>query len=460
MKKLFPFSVLILMFFLIQCKEEKNDMLQSILKTDSLEVYITDSLFIDSVWAANRVSFDLQTIGNKQYVAYYDKNRMMTVATRELGTRHWEKKTLSSKLVWDSHNYVVLGFDEMGFIHVSGNMHNVPLVYYKSEKPFDIHSLTERNKMTGVNENAVTYPKYFNDKDGHLYYTYRSGESGNGNNWVNKFDTKTQTWNMLLKDGLFKGIFEDSNRSAYSKFITGPQGNFHCVWMWRWTPDVETSHQLCYATSTDFLNWKNIKGEAVELPFTPDNEKVIVDDVPSKGGMHNGKFDIRIIDEVPIIAYLKYDENGLTQLYATTFRNGEWIINKLSDWNFRWKFKGGGDQMSFGARFDLGISKEGILAIDWDNEMGENGRYAINPKNVKLLDTLIQVKAKYPKEIFNRMTNDPALSVVLQNGKNTDQVGNERYVLKWESKVKSHGTHAPEIIPPGPRSALFLVKIE
>ncbi|NND33250.1 MAG: hypothetical protein HKN76_11725, partial [Saprospiraceae bacterium] len=73
--------------------------------------HIVEQLEIDSVWVANKVSFDLHTVGNKQFVAYYDKNRMMTVASRELGSDQWQKKTLPSRLMWDSHNYVALGID-------------------------------------------------------------------------------------------------------------------------------------------------------------------------------------------------------------------------------------------------------------------------------------------------------------------------------------------------------------
>lgn len=49
-------------------------------------------VFIDSVWVANQVSFDLHTIDDKQYVAYYNKDSMMTLASRELGRENWKKK--------------------------------------------------------------------------------------------------------------------------------------------------------------------------------------------------------------------------------------------------------------------------------------------------------------------------------------------------------------------------------
>ena len=134
MRVLKSMDSIILSLIVFQCKEVKISKTKSdYLNTSSPK--IVETIFVDSVWVANKVSFDLHTIGNKQYVAYYDKNRMMTVASRDISSNQWQKMTLSNKLHWDSHNYVVMGFDEEGYIHVSGNMHNNPLVYFKSEKP-------------------------------------------------------------------------------------------------------------------------------------------------------------------------------------------------------------------------------------------------------------------------------------------------------------------------------------
>lgn len=58
------------------------------------KVEIVEQIEVDSVWVANRVWFDLHTIGNRQFVAYYDKDRMMTVASREIGSRKWVRKTI------------------------------------------------------------------------------------------------------------------------------------------------------------------------------------------------------------------------------------------------------------------------------------------------------------------------------------------------------------------------------
>ncbi len=428
------------------------------------EMEIPDIVLVDSVWAANRVWFALQTVGDMQFVAYYDQERMMTVASRNLGSEIWTKQTLPNQLRWDSHNSVAMGIDNQGYIHVSGNMHVDPLAYFRSEKPYDVTSMMELNEMLGLNEDGVTYPRFFYNKDHDLLFSYRSGTCGHGNILVNRFLPEQGKWERYLKDPLFIGLEADDSRAAYHSFVRDSQGNFHFIWMWRWTPHVETSHQICYATTPDLIHWKNAAGEEVTLPFSPDNEKLIVDGTPSKGGMHNSRYKIILTpDDEPVIGYVKYDENALTQFYLAKFVSGEWISKKISNWNFRWEFlhpPAGSDQrMTIGGSFDfVGFSHEGFLAIDWETETGEFGRYIIDIETLDLVDKDVLVRKKYPDHIFEKMSDDPNMSVRLRYDNNIFHIGNDNYVLKWESMPPSHGRFAPEIIPDGPLSPLWVLK--
>nr|WP_319509483.1 BNR repeat-containing protein [uncultured Draconibacterium sp.] len=423
---------------------------------------ITEEILIDLVWVANKVSFALQTVGNKQFVAYYDKNRMMTVASREIGSSDWQKTTLPNKLHWDSHNYVAMGIDKQGYIHVSGNMHVNPLVYFRSEYPYDISSMLELNEMTGMNEQRVTYPKFFYNKEGDLLYSYRSGSCGNGNILVKRFLPEQKEWEVYLKEPLFEGVEANDDRAAYHQFVKDSEGNFHFLWIWRWTPMVETSHQICYATTPDLINWKNAAGEEISLPHRPDDEKLIVDPTPTKGGMSNARYRIILTpDEKPLAGYVKYDEEGLTQFYLAHFKNGKWVSKQISNWDFRWQFVEGGDQMTMGGVFDfIGFSEEGLLGIDWKTETGKSGRYVINPETLELVDEEVHFPPAYPKNINDRITNHPQMSVNIQNGRSTKTDGETKYLLKWESMGKSHGRHAPDVIPDGPISPLKLIAFE
>ena len=57
------------------------------------------------------MNFALVTRGDRQFAAYYDTNRNMTVASRTLGSTTWTFTRLPTVLGWDSHNYVAMALD-------------------------------------------------------------------------------------------------------------------------------------------------------------------------------------------------------------------------------------------------------------------------------------------------------------------------------------------------------------
>jgi hypothetical protein len=121
---------------------------------------IMSSLLLGVVWAGHPVRFDLLTHGDRQFVAYYDDERKMTVAMRDLDEDTWtiahpqgvwlEKRgRLSSEIAWDSHNSLIMAIDDDGYIHLSGNMHVDPLIYFRTTKPLDVTSFERVDRMVG-----------------------------------------------------------------------------------------------------------------------------------------------------------------------------------------------------------------------------------------------------------------------------------------------------------------------
>lgn len=460
---LFRLAILMLICSMASCTSSSQEREPpSVANTASQGPEIVEVIEVDSVWAANGVGFDLKTVGNMQFVAYYDKNRMMTAASRELGSRNWVKKTLSSRLMWDSHNAVRLGIDEEGYIHISGNQHVHPLVYFRSTKPYDVSSIVEIHEMVGMDEEGVTYPSFFQDKSGSLLYSYRSGTCGNGNILINRYKPEEAKWERYLEQPLFEGVEANDDRAAYHHWVKDANGNFHFVWMWRWTPEVETSHHICYATTPDLKSWKNAAGETVSLPFRPDDEKTLVDNTPTKGGLHNSRYRLILTkDGEPVIGYVKYDEAGLTQLYLARFMEGKWVSKKISNWDFRWIFIDGGAFMTIGGQFNfVGFSNDGLLAIDWKTEKGESGRYIIDLETMDHAGGESSIHAEYPDDLRNNMTDRPNMLVRLAHDQRRNSEDNSRYVLKWEAQHGGFKQHAPEIIPDGPLSQLVLINIK
>lgn len=160
---------------------------------------------IAPVWPGHPVGFALLTRGRQQLVAFYDADRRMTIGARSLEESRWELVRLPAVLGWDSHNYVTLTVDSAGQIHVSGNMHCHPLVYFRTERPGEIHSFRQVPAMVGRNEQRCTYPRFLKGPQGELIFTYRDGRSGSGDQYCNVYDAKTATWRRLVESPLFSG---------------------------------------------------------------------------------------------------------------------------------------------------------------------------------------------------------------------------------------------------------------
>lgn len=320
--------------------------------------YPTEILPVDKVWSGHQVGFALLTAPPYQYVAYYDAERRMAVAQRRLDGTSWTKLVLPSSVGWDSHNYVTMALDRAGHLHVSGNMHVVPLVYFRTTKAGDVTTLAAA-PMTGEREQSVTYPVFIKDKQGRLIFRYRDGRSGSGDDLYNVYDEATAKWTRLLATPLTSG---GGKMNAYctTPFL-GPDGMFHTCWVWRDTPDCSTNHHLSYAKSEDLVHWVDSAGKALALPITlPSGE--VVDPVPPKGGIINSNlrlgFDTR---QRVIITYHKYDANGDLQIYAARRDVEGWSVIQVSDWKgYRWEFSGGGTiagEVSLGAVEPIGDGK-------------------------------------------------------------------------------------------------------
>ena len=103
---------------------------------------------IGLAWAGHPARYSLITQGNMQFIAFYDAQGYLTIASRQLGSNAWNYKKLDTQTGWDAHNYIRMVIDTANQLHVAGNMHVTPLIYYKMATPLDISTLA-RTGMTG-----------------------------------------------------------------------------------------------------------------------------------------------------------------------------------------------------------------------------------------------------------------------------------------------------------------------
>ena len=298
---------------------------------------------IDLVWSAHPVQFGLAASEDMIVVAYYDASRQLSLAARPRRDRAgWRYHKIASWTGWDSHNALSVAIDRDGHIHVIGNLHNDPLLYFRSDAPGDIRGMTRIATLGDEKvERRMTYPVFLKAADGRLVFKYRDGGSGDGNEIYRVYDEDTRRWSALMPGPLVDGA---GQRNAYfAGPVRGPEGRFHLAWVWRETPDAETTHDLSYAVSEDLVSWKRSDGTALRLPIRLENAE-IVDPVPVGGGIINNNvapgFDSagRVL-----IAYQKYDARGGTQVHVARREAAGWTVARASDWrDFRWDFQGGG----------------------------------------------------------------------------------------------------------------------
>ncbi len=301
---------------------------------------VTERLDIAPVWAGHPVGFCLLTDGDDQFVAFYDADRQMTVAQRRIPETAWRFVRLPETVVWDSHNRVTMDIDDTGCLHLSGNMHVKPLVYFRTREPRNIETFERVPSMTGEHETKVTYPEFIHGPGNTLLFTYRDGKSGEGNQIYNVYDSKTRTWRRLLDKPLTDG--EGLMNAYFDGPRLGPDGYYHLNWVWRDTSDCASNHDLCYARSKDLVHWETSAGAPLALPITLRTAEII-DPSPAGGGLLNvGRrlgFDSK---GNVVLSFYKYDKAGNTQAYNARKENGAWVTRKVSDWDYRWAFSGGG----------------------------------------------------------------------------------------------------------------------
>jgi hypothetical protein len=290
------------------------------------------NIVVDKIWSGSPVGATAISTPTAIFAAYYNADRYMTVAKIDVSSCEVIKHQLDSRFMgYDTHNYIAMTLDANEVLHVSGNMHGSPLVYYHARYPLDISTL-EPSKMSGLNEHQVTYPVFFSI-DSKLHFLYREGISGDGASFVNAYsaDLPSQTTNGSGWSKVFNGPLTVDKTSFNGKLSTDnaywtrvqqtPDGFFHFAITWRiGSPDEALDSVVTYVRTKDFLHWQDASGTALTLPLSPDKVMPVIAPGPNKG-LGAVKLSFTASGQ-PIILYSLYlkTDNGLRNgLYAARF---------------------------------------------------------------------------------------------------------------------------------------------
>lgn len=415
-------------------------------KLESSQLNIDNDIeAIDNVWSGHRVNAQIIQRGSHQFVAYYDASRQMSIAHRVTEREPWRFQKLPSFVGWDSHNYVTVDVDEAGYIHVLGNMHADPLVYFRSREPWNIRSLEKVEFMIDrQREQRVTYPNFLHDRDGRLIAIYRLGGSGNGRYYYHLFDSDTKTWSLLHNGQFFDG--EDERGAYYVGPIAGPDGMFHIIWVWRETPSAATNNNLSYVRSQDLVHWENSNGNPVTLPLIRATGEVI-DPVPPFGGILNGQKRIGFdADALPMISYYRNDKAGDTQIMLARKDGEGWSIHQVSDWT------GSRQNLDRGGSLSVDILVQDAPYVAEDGSIrvramrdGERYEFIVDPETNET--TSIGTYVDVPHSV-RAVQNNPVLEQYVRRAEGVPADSAYDYYLSWEANPSNQDQARSDIPAP------------
>jgi autotransporter-associated beta strand protein len=335
------------------------------------------ALDVGHVWTGITTPFRLLTTANLQIAAYYDATRRLIIAARNLDSTKWHyQSTVETFAGWDGHNYITMCIDPLGYLHVSADMHVMPMNYFRSLQPVtgadqfgNPGFIQKLNSLWDpAFELKCTYPNFISGPGGEFGFNYRSQYNNTSGTWhVLKYDTATRSYFQATgTSALFSWT---GNYSVYPAFTTHGQ-HIHCVYVWRGSTDASSNYRLSYIRSADLTNWTDAFGRALTLPVGPATSFATIDDIPKLGGLLNNQPRISFDrDGIPIVAYHKYDSAGKSQVYVARPDpvTLTWKIIQLTDSNMTWNFSGSGSLPpggSVGNTFVADDPVDGLLTLD------------------------------------------------------------------------------------------------
>jgi len=369
----------------------------------------------------------LTTFKNFQFIAYYDADGSVILGKRKLKTTNWEiVKTPYTGNVKDAHNSISIAVDGDGYLHISWDHHDTKLRYAKSKLPLGL-DLGNEESMTGIAEQKLTYPEFYNLPNGNILFFYRSGSSGRGNMIINSYSLKERKW-AQLQSNLLNG---EDKRSAYWQAKVDKKGTIHLSWVWRESWDVSTNHDLCYARSKDGgISWEKSNGEKYSLPITAASAEYAWK-IPQKSSLINQTSMTTDEKGNPYIASY-WSENEIPQFQIVYLENGIW---KKTNANFRltpFYLGGGGTKKIPISRPDLLIKEQGknrylyLLFRDQERENKVSMAYTNLSKNDswKVLNLTTESIGEWePNYDISLWEKQKKLHVFLQNVNQIDGEG-------------------------------------
>lgn len=179
--------------------------------------------------------------------------------------------------------------------------------------------------------------------------------------------------------------------------------------------------------------------------------------MPVDGGMINNNTRVGFDGEKrPVVTYHKFDSAGNTQLYGARFENGAWVTHRMTDWNKRWSF-GGGGTLVFQIEVDEGIRTlpDGRLVQDvYNANLGGKVTLVLDDATLHASTTLAPALTPYPPELDTPVSKTAGMHVRWADDAGAGPDPHVRYMLRWET-LDANGDKPRDTIPPATKLELY-----
>ncbi|WP_258103480.1 BNR repeat-containing protein [Marinoscillum sp. MHG1-6] len=233
-----------------------------------------------------------------------------------------------------SHNDGAIAIDGEGYLHIWVGMHNHSMKYYRSEKPGDISSFTNRSVEMPNADYGRTYPYATTASNGDVFMIARRTSS------IHDERQDLYHWNLKNKNWEMHTIAAKPTDCAYMASLTPDQlGNIHIAMVWSDFHIGGNLFQKGMYMRFDIAENKFYKsdGSVIDrLPVSYDSEDadLFYDNKKGWGTSAEIQTPRLIVDEAnnPVISFSQSEDNGRTWSNFIGVRHeADWMTTKLVD---------------------------------------------------------------------------------------------------------------------------------
>lgn len=284
---------------------EKSYLADNLTKLSDTVVDANGITYVGGTWGVlpNVQTFSQEgilTYNGYQYATYYNSNRYVCVARRQLPSGTWQIAVLTDYVLTDSdaHDNPVIGISPSdGYIHLSFDMHGHngasnpegDLRYRKTNQDVlsnpgsitwsaSLFGAVTKQLISGIDVVRSTYPRFITKPDGNMLLTFRVGQSGNGNDILYEYNGTTQLWTSLGfyndNTGIYAPLSSDHRNAYPDRIMYDSNGRLQATFTWR-EEDGGVNHDIMYIYSDDHgRTWKNNSGTLVGTTGSADLVKL------------------------------------------------------------------------------------------------------------------------------------------------------------------------------------------